>query len=56
MSDICERFQPLYKQLLKMNQNEVSKCDQVEPLFVDIAIRSLLARGYTAEKKYFNID
>ena len=49
--DICERYEPLYKQLLKMNEHEVSKCEQVEPLYVDMAIRSLLARGYQASKK-----
>ena len=56
MSDICDRYEPLYKQLLKLNQHEVCKCEQVEPLYVDIAIRSLIVRGYKAHRKYFSIE
>ena len=54
--DICERYEPLYTQLMKMNEHEISKCEQVEPLYVDVAIRSLLARGYSATKGNFKIE
>ena len=56
LQDICERYEPLYTQLLKMNEHEVSKCEQVEPLYVDMAIRSLIARGYQATKGNFKVD
>jgi hypothetical protein len=48
LSAIVERYKPIYIQLLKMNEHEVSKCEQVEPLFVDVAIKSLLSRNYHA--------
>ena len=48
LSAIIERYNPLYIQLLKLNEREVSKCEQVEPLYVDIAIKSLLNRHYQA--------
>jgi hypothetical protein len=56
LQDICERYEPLYTQLLKMNEHEVSKCEQVEPLYVDMAIRSLIARGYQATKGNFKVE
>jgi len=46
MHAVTERFPAVYTQLLKMNRNEVAKCEQIEPLYVDVALKTLLSRGY----------
>lgn len=52
MVEVTERFPALYKQLLAITKNQVVKCEQIEPLYVELAVKSLLKRGYkTSEKK-----
>jgi hypothetical protein len=56
LNQIQHRYSAVYKQLLRMNQNEISKCEQIEPLYVDMAIKALLARGYRSKKRISNFE
>jgi hypothetical protein len=56
MVDITKRFPGVYAQLLAMTKNEVIKCEQIEPLYVDLAVKSLLRRGYKATVKKINVE
>lgn len=56
MVEITERFPALYKQLLAITKNQVVKCEQIEPLYVELAVKSLLKRGYTPMEKKMNIS
>ena len=56
MVDVVNRYPAVYAQLLSMTKNEVIKCEQIEPLYVDLAIKSLLRRGYKASLKKINIE
>lgn len=51
MVEITERFPALYKQLLTITKNQVVKCEQIEPLYVELAVKSLLKRGYQPSEK-----
>lgn len=56
LHQIANRYSAVYTQLVRMNKNEVAKCEQIEPLYVDLAIKSLLSRGYTYHKKQIEIE
>lgn len=51
MVEITERFPALYKQMLTITKNQVVKCEQIEPLYVELAVKSLLKRGYQPSEK-----
>lgn len=55
LHQISDRYRAVYTQLLHMNKNEVAKCEQIEPLYVDLAIKSLLSRGYKYHKKHVEV-
>ena len=50
LTAIGERFPAVYSQMKQILHNDVAKCEQIEPLYVDMAIKSLLSRGYSARK------
>ena len=56
MFKIGKRYPAIYQQLLKTHQNEVTKCEQIEPLYVDMALRALVARGYKAYPQTLSVD
>lgn len=56
LHQIAQRYSAVYTQLVRMNKNEIAKCEQIEPLYVDLAVKALLSRGYTYHKKHIEID
>jgi len=56
LHQIGPRYAAVYTQLVRMNKNEIAKCEQIEPLYVDLAVKALLSRGYTYHKKHIEID
>lgn len=56
LHQIAQRYTAVYAQLVRMNKNEIAKCEQIEPLYVDLAVKALLSRGYTYHKKHIEID
>lgn len=48
MDKITKNYEALYTQLLHLTQNEVVKCEQIDSIFMDLALKSLLIRGYQA--------
>lgn len=56
LSEIIKRYPGTYKHLLALNKNEVSKCEQVEPLYVDTVLKALLSRGYKAQIRHTEIE
>lgn len=56
--EIAQRFPAVYTQLVTATKNQVVKCDQIEPLYVELAVKSLLRRGYhpTEKKLVINSD
>jgi hypothetical protein len=51
MIKISEKYPAVYSQLLYSTKNEVSKCEQVDPLYTDTVIKSLITQGYRAYEK-----
>ena len=56
MSGIAKLYPAVFNQLLHITKNEIAKCEQIEPLYVDLAIKSLLSRGYKPLKKRIEIN
>jgi hypothetical protein len=46
MHEITKKYEALYTQLLHLTQNEVVKCEQIDSVFMDLALKSLLLRHY----------
>jgi hypothetical protein len=48
MHKISKLYEALYTQLLRLTQHDVVKCEQIDSIFMDLALKSLLVRGYQA--------
>jgi hypothetical protein len=46
LHDITQKYPILYKQLLYSNQNEIIKCEQIDPLYLDIITQGLISKGF----------